>query len=73
MSSGMTFAFLIISVVLLARVLQKWIEVRHSKPEIDDDVQDTLDRIDSLEERIRVLERIITENHYDLKREIDSL
>ncbi len=30
-------------------------------------------QLDMLEERIRVLERIVTENKYDLKREINSL
>jgi hypothetical protein len=32
-----------------------------------------LAKIDQLEERIRVLERIVTENRYDLKKEIESL
>ena len=37
------------------------------------DIDETLEKIEYLEERIRVLERIITENKYDLKREIDKL
>jgi len=73
MNGGMTLAFLIVALVLLTKVVQQWIEVRHRKPEIDDEMRDTLDKIDSLEERIRVLERIVTENHYDLKGKIDSL
>ena len=34
---------------------------------------ETLAQLDALEKRIRVLERIVTENKFDLKREIDSL
>ena len=30
-------------------------------------------KIDALEERIRVLERIVTEHNIDLKQQIDSL
>ena len=73
MSGGMTFAFLVITVVLLARLAQAWIETRNAQPEKDEELQQTLDKIDVLEERIRVLERIVTEDRYDLKREIDSL
>ena len=32
-----------------------------------------LSRIDDLEERIRVLEKIVTDKRFDLKRQIDSL
>ena len=73
MSGGMTFAFLVITVVLLARLAQAWIEKRNAQPEKDEELQQTLDKIDVLEERIRVLERIVTEDRFDLKREIDSL
>ena len=71
--SGTTLAFAIVTVVLLAKLVQTWIESRNQQPEIDEDWQDTLDKIERLEERIQVLERIVTENRYDLKREIDSL
>lgn len=73
MSGGMTLAFLIVTVALLASVAKTWIEHRHKTPDVDDDLRETLDKIDVLEERIRVLERIVTENRYDLKKEIDSL
>jgi hypothetical protein len=36
-------------------------------------VEETLLKIDRLEERIEVLERIITESRFDLKEQIDSL
>ena len=34
---------------------------------------ETSAQLDALEERIRVLERIVTENKFDLRREIDRL
>ncbi len=34
---------------------------------------DVLAQLDAIEERVRVLERIITENKFDLKREIERL
>ena len=73
MSNGLTFAFLIVTVVLLSKLAQTWIQTRNSRPEADEDMLATLEKIDQLEERIQVLERIITENRYDLKQEIDSL
>ena len=42
-------------------------------PEVDTELEDALAKIDVLEERIRVLERIVTENRFDLKEEIDKL
>lgn len=35
--------------------------------------EDVLAQLDAIEERVRVLERIITENKFDLKREIERL
>ncbi len=35
--------------------------------------EDLLAQLDAIEERVRVLERIITENRFDLKREIERL
>jgi hypothetical protein len=71
--SGFTFAFLVITVVLLAKLIQVYLENRHRKNESEDDIERTLAKIDSLEERIQVLERIITESRFDLKRQIDGL
>ncbi|MGH8193075.1 MAG: hypothetical protein ACREQ8_01560 [Woeseiaceae bacterium] len=68
-----TFAFLVVTVVLCARLIQVYLENRHHKSESDDDIGRTLAKIDSLEERIQVLERIITESRFDLKRQIDGL
>lgn len=71
--SGLTFAFLVICVVLFSKLIQVYLENRHHKGESDEDLERTLAKIDSLEERIQVLERIITESRFDLKRQIDGL
>ena len=71
--NGLTFAFLIVTVVMISKVAQIWIETRNAKPEADEELESTLATIASLEERIQVLERIVTEDRFDLKREIDSL
>lgn len=73
MNNVFTFVFLIVSVTLCARLLQTYLEQRNKQPEMNNDLGETLAKIVVLEERIEVLERIITEQPYDLKKEIDSL
>jgi len=70
-----TFAFVlsIVAIVMFARVLTMWIKHRSDKPAVDEELEATLGRIDQLEERIGVLERIVTENRVDLKQQIDNL
>jgi hypothetical protein len=58
---------------MCANVIKSYTKHRRKKPEIDTELEDAQAKIDALEDRIRVLERIITENRYDLKKEIDSL
>lgn len=68
-----TFVFLTVTVVLCAKLFQTYIESRNktrSENEADDE---TLLKMDRLEERIQVLERIVTEDRYDLKKRIDNL
>ena len=71
--SVFTFALLTVTVVVCAKLIQACIESRNkarSENEADDE---TLLKIDRLEERIQVLERIVTEDRYDLKKRIDNL
>ena len=68
-----TFVFLMVTVVLCAKLIQSYIENRNNRNEAIGDVEETLLKIDRLEERIEVLERIITESRFDLKEQIDSL
>jgi hypothetical protein len=68
-----TFVFLTVTVVLCAKLIQTYIENRNKTRTEDEAVDETLLKIDRLEERIQVLERIVTEDRYDLKKRIDNL
>ena len=56
--SGLTFAFLVICVVLFAKLIQVYLQNRHHKGESDEDLERTLAKIDSLEE----LEELVEEH-----------
>jgi membrane protein implicated in regulation of membrane protease activity len=73
MNGSLVFVLLLVSVVMCASVAREYVKHRRKEPESNEELEDTLGKIDALEERIQVLERIITENRFDLKSEIDSL
>ena len=73
MNSSLVFVLLIVGMVMCANVARTYIKQRKIKPEVNEELEDTLAKIELLEDRIQVLERIITENRFDLKKEIDSL
>ena len=70
-----SFVIALVTVVLCARLIQVYIETRNNRRQSaeDIDIEQTVARIEELEERVRVLERIITANRFDLEKEIDSL
>jgi len=67
------FVFCIVAVVVTADTIQKIYKARLAREEKDSVTTLSHEKLDALEERIRVLERIVTENQYDLKREINRL
>ena len=71
--STMFYVVCIVAVVFAADSYQKYLKMRHEKQENDPELEESLAKIDRLEERIRVLERIVTESKTDLGREIDTL
>ncbi|ANO50216.1 hypothetical protein [Woeseia oceani] len=73
MNGVFTFVVLLAAIVLSARLIETWLKQRAGKAEADESIGETLEKIDRLEERIRVLERIVTENRVDLKQQIDNL
>ena len=73
MNGTFVFVLSIIAIVMAANVMREWIKQKTKAPENVAELEATLAKIDTLEERIQVLERIITENRFDLKNEIDSL
>ncbi len=69
----MFYVVCIVAVVFAADTYQKYLKMQHEKKKHDPDLEASLAKIDLLEERIRVLERIVTENKRDVAREIDDL
>lgn len=71
--SNLFFVVCIVAIACATAVATEWIKARKVRDEKTDDLGDAAAEIERLEERIRVLERIVTENKYDLKKEIDRL
>jgi TolA-binding protein len=69
----MFYVFCIIAVVLVANTIQQYLKLRHRKDDQGAVAEETQAQLDRLEERIRVLEKIVTENKYDLRDEIKRL
>jgi len=69
----MFYVVCIVVVVFTADCIQKYLKMKHEKEKNDPELEESLAKIERLEERIRVLERIVTESKHDLGREIDSL
>ncbi|NNF16267.1 MAG: hypothetical protein HKN70_05935 [Gammaproteobacteria bacterium] len=75
---------LIVMIVGITTVLGKWLENRNesnlreeffgSDTDLDENGMPlSLKRIEQLEERVAVLEKIVTDRNYDLKREFERL
>ncbi len=71
--SNMFYVVCIVVVVFAANSYQKYLKLKHKKMESDPQLEESLVKIRMLEDRIQVLERIVTENNHDLGREIDRL
>jgi len=69
----MFYVLCIVAVVFAADSYQKYLKMKHQKKEHDPELEESLKKIEMLEERIRVLERIVTESKHDLSDEIDRL
>ncbi len=71
--STMFYVVCIVAVVFAADTYQKYLKMKHQKQANDPELEKSLAKIELLEERIRVLERIVTENKHDLGHEIENL
>lgn len=69
----MFYVVCIIAIVLAANTVQQYLKLRHRKEDKNTLAEETQAQLDALEERIRVLERIVTENKFDLRDEISKL
>ena len=63
---------LIVALVTIGKFLQTAVEKRHRRNRHEDPSAKD-DRIANLEERVRVLERIVTDSGYDLRRQFQDL
>ncbi len=63
----------IIFIVFATGALKHYLTLRHKTPKLDDDTRERLARVDELEERVQVLEKIVTDRNYDLKQQIRDL
>ena len=63
----------IVAIVMCADTIQKVAKARAQKQLGDTESEEFTARLAALEERVRVLERIVTEDKRDLRREIDRL
>lgn len=67
---------LIVLIACITGVVSHYITEKYKKNNNEESgiaLDETLAQLQAIEERVRVLERIITENKFDLKREIERL
>lgn len=63
----------IVAIVMFAHTAVQMTRYKAEKETDDGELERALARVAELEERIRVLERIVTEDKHDLRREIGQL
>ena len=69
----MFYVVCIVAIVLAANTVQQYLKLRHRKESGSNLAEETQAQLDALEDRIKVLERIVTENKFDLRDEINKL
>ena len=67
------FVVCIVAIVFTANTVQHYLKLRAGKQDSSSDLQETLSKLDQIEKRMQVLERIVTERKIDLKQEISKL
>lgn len=70
MFSGQWFVVAIVAVVCAAGIIKHYLRMKVSRPREDPAYRA---RLDTLERRVQTLEKIVTEEGYDLKREFEKL
>jgi hypothetical protein len=68
------FVLALVALVMVSRLIR--VAILHGKrqPRADDPVNaELLERLNQVEERVRVLERIVTDERYDLKQQFKDL
>lgn len=73
--NNLFFVVCIVAIVFGSRVLVTYLKTRDTRQQQEQgaDLEETIAQINDLEERVRVIERIVTEKKFDLEREIERL
>ena len=72
-TSLMIFIITVVAIGCATGVISDYLKTRRKEAQNSTELGDAEAQIKELEERVRVLERIVTEKKYDLKREISEL
>jgi hypothetical protein len=68
------FALAVIALVFLFKLLNAMMARKHAMPRRDEQADaELLQRLNQVEERVRVLERIVTDERFDLKQQFKDL
>jgi hypothetical protein len=67
------FVIAIVAIVFIYKLVSLRIQQRNAHRTPDADQIAWQQRLDQMEERVKVLERIVTDDKYDLKRQIEEL
>jgi cell division protein FtsB len=76
MNPAFDFVIVILAIVFTYKLVTLWMHQKNLQNQRGTDDADRLawqQRLDELEERVKVLERIVTDDKYDLKRQIEAL
>lgn len=73
MNSPFTFVVCIVAIVTIGNIIKTAMQRRSEAADQNGETGELLSKIDVLEERVKVLERIVTEHNFDLKQQIDNL
>jgi hypothetical protein len=68
-----TFVIIIVGLSIAYSLLNNYFKFKSKSDQSMKELDSRIQKIEDLEKRIQVLEKIVTDNKYDLKREIDDL
>ncbi len=71
--NSLYFVVCIVAIVFTATTVQHYLKLRAGKQDSSSGLQETLSKLDQIEKRMQVLERIVTERKIDIKQEINKL
>ena len=64
---------IIVVISIISKLIKQYFDARRVPSFDSSELEARIDRIETLEERVRVLEAIVTDQGYELKRKINNL